>query len=134
MALKGRRVLLTEDNVMAAAIAQELIELTGAEVEHAENGKLAWQMLLEHEPGYYDIVLMDIQMPIMNGYEATKAIRAEAEQRPDMGTIPIIALSADAFADDIKQSRSSGMNDHMAKPLEIDILVSMLNKWVPKDK
>lgn len=134
LALKGRRVLLTEDNVMAAAIAQELIELTGAEVEHAENGKLAWQMLLEHEPGYYDIVLMDIQMPIMNGYEATKAIRAEAEQRPDMGAIPIIALSADAFADDIKQSRSSGMNDHMAKPLEIDILVSMLNKWVPKDK
>ena len=134
LALKGRRVLLTEDNVMAAAIAQELIGLTGAEVDHAENGKLAWEMLLEHEPGHYDIVLMDIQMPIMNGYEATRAIRAEASARPDLGTIPIIALSADAFADDVKQSRTAGMNDHMAKPLEIDILVSMLNKWVPKEK
>lgn len=132
LALKNYRILLTEDNVMAAAIAQELIGLTGAAVEHAENGKLAWEMLVQHEPGYYDIVLMDIQMPIMNGYEATKAIRSEASNRPDLGKIPIIALSADAFADDIKQSRVSGMNDHMAKPLEIEMLVSMLAKWLPK--
>ena len=127
---KGKRVLLTEDNVMAAAIAKELLGLTGADVEHAENGKLAVEMLQEHEPGYYDVVLMDIQMPIMNGYEATAAIREAGAERRDLAEIPIIALSADAFAEDVKQSQTSGMNDHMAKPLEIDTLVKMLQKWV----
>ena len=77
-----------------------------------------------------DIVLMDIQMPVMNGYEAATAIREAAAERPDMGEIPIIALSADAFAEDVKRTRSVGMNDHMAKPLEIDTLVRMLKKWV----
>ena len=127
----GKRVLLAEDNAMAAAIAQELIELTGAEVDHAENGKLALDLLLEHDPGRYDIVLMDIQMPIMNGYEATSAIREAAGDRPDLAEIPIVALSADAFAEDIRHAHSSGMNDHMSKPLEIDTFVRMLRKWVP---
>ncbi len=130
LAYTGKRVLLTEDNLMAAAIAEEIIGLTGAEVDHAENGKLAYEMVMEHEPGYYDIVLMDIQMPVMNGYEATSAIRAEAPRRPDMGELPIIALSADAFAEDVKHARAVGMNDHMAKPLEINALVRMLNKWM----
>ena len=127
---RGRRILLTEDNMMAATIAQELLELTGADVDHAENGKLAVDALLNHDPGHYDIVLMDIQMPVMNGYEAATAIREAAAERPDMGEIPIIALSADAFAEDVKRTRSVGMNDHMAKPLEIDTLVRMLKKWV----
>ena len=127
---EGRRVLLTEDNMMAAAIAEELIGMTGAAVEHAENGKLALDMLLERDPGYYDIVLMDIQMPVMNGYEAATAIRAEAGGRPDLGDIPIVALSADAFAEDIRHAHASGMNDHMSKPLEIETLVRMLQKWM----
>uniref|UniRef100_UPI0026F3C47E response regulator n=1 Tax=uncultured Adlercreutzia sp. TaxID=875803 RepID=UPI0026F3C47E len=127
---EGRRVLLTEDNMMAAAIAEELIGMTGADVEHAENGKLALDMLLERDPGYYDIVLMDIQMPVMNGYEAATAIRAEAGGRPDLGDIPIVALSADAFAEDIRHAHASGMNDHMSKPLEIETLVRMLQKWM----
>lgn len=126
----GRRVLLTEDNAMAAEIARELLEMTGATVEHAENGKLAVDMLLAHEPWYYDIVLMDIQMPVMNGYEAATAIREQAEARPDMGEIPIIALSADAFAEDVRHARNAGMSDHMAKPLEIETLVRMLKKWM----
>lgn len=130
LAFQGKRVLLTEDNPMAAEIARELVEMTGAAVEHAENGKLALDMLLEHEPGYYDIVLMDIQMPVMNGHEAASAIRAQADKRPDMGQIPIVALSADAFAEDVRHARSAGMNDHMSKPLEIETLVRMLKKWV----
>lgn len=130
LAFQGKRVLLTEDNPMAAEIARELVEMTGAAVEHAENGKLALDMLLAHEPGYYDIVLMDIQMPVMNGHEAAAAIRAQADKRPDMGQIPIVALSADAFAEDVRHARSAGMNDHMSKPLEIETLVRMLKKWV----
>lgn len=127
---KDKRVLLVEDNVMAAEIAKELLEMTGATVEHAENGKLALDMLLARDPGYYDIVLMDIQMPVMNGYESATAIREHASERPDMGEIPIVALTADAFAEDIRHARSAGMNDHMSKPLEIDTLVRMLQKWV----
>ena len=130
LAFQGKRVLLTEDNPMAAEIARELVEMTGAAVEHAENGKLALDMLLAHEPGYYDIVLMDIQMPVMNGHEAAAAIRAQADKRPDMGQIPIVALSADAFAEDVRHARSAGMNDHMSKPPEIETLVRMLKKWV----
>ncbi len=126
-----KRVLLTEDNVMASEIAKELIGMTGAAVEHAENGKLAVDMLLAHEPGYYDIVLMDIQMPVMNGYEAAETIRSHADERPDLGEIPIVALTADAFAEDIRHARSVGMNDHMSKPLEIENLVRMLQKWMP---
>lgn len=130
---EGRRILLTEDNEMAAAIAEEIIGMTGADVERARDGKQSYEMVRDHEPGYYDLVLMDIQMPVMNGYEATKAIRGEAISRPDMGEIPIIALSADAFADDVKRSESAGMNAHMAKPLEIEPLVRTLKQWLLED-
>ena len=130
LSFEGKRVLLAEDNVMAAAIAEELIEITGASVDHAENGKLAYEALRDNEPGYYDIVLMDIQMPVMNGYEATATIRKEGEVRPDMAQIPIVALSADAFAEDIRHAHSAGMNDHMSKPLDIETFVRMLRKWV----
>ena len=104
--------------------------MTGATVEHAENGKLAVEMLLAHEPDYYNIVLMDIQMPIINGYQAAETIRGHADERPDLGEIPIVALTADAFAEDIRHARSVGMNDHMSKPLEIENLVRMLQKWI----
>lgn len=127
---EGKRILLVEDNPMAALIAQEIIVMTGAEVEHVENGSIAVDMLRDSAPGYFDIVYMDIQMPVMNGYEATEAIRKKAESRPDLAEIPIIALSADAFAEDIKRALTAGMSDHMSKPLEIDPLVRMLRKWM----
>lgn len=129
----GRRILLVEDNTMAAAIAEELLELTGADVDHAENGSIAVDTLVESAPHTYDLVLMDIQMPVMNGYEATEAIRGYGMSgRPDLSEIPIIALSADAFSEDIKHAKTVGMNAHISKPLEIDTLVKTLGQWMPK--
>ena len=127
----GRRILLTEDNSLAAAIAEDILAMTGVEVERAENGRQAVKMATEHEPGYYDLVLMDIQMPLMNGYEATEAIRAAAQEgRPDLAKIPIIALTADAFAEDIRRAHAAGMNAHMSKPMEIEALVKTLQEWL----
>ena len=136
----GHRVLLTEDNSIAAAIALDILGLTGVEVEHAENGRLAVEKLLAAEPGHFDFVFMDIQMPVMNGYEAASAIRAAAEgrgldgttidARPDLAEIPIVALTADAFADDVARARAAGMNAHMSKPMEIEVLVKTLKEWL----
>ncbi len=127
----GRRVLLVEDNLIAASIGQEILETARLEVEHAANGQLAVNMVRDHPAGYYDIVFMDIQMPIMNGYEATRAIRAMAgEGRPDLTSLPIVALSADAFADDVTRSRAAGMDDHMAKPMQLDELLKTLGEWL----
>ena len=136
----GHRVLLTEDNSIAAAIALDIMGMTGLEVDHAENGRVAVDKLLDAEPGYYDLVFMDIQMPVMNGYEAATAIRAAAEgkgpdgvtidPRPDLGTIPVVALTADAFADDVARARAAGMNAHMSKPMEIELLVKTLKEWL----
>ena len=136
----GHRVLLTEDNSIAAAIALDILGMTGLEVDHAENGRRAVEMLLDSEPGHYDLVFMDIQMPVMNGYQAASAIRASAEgkglddividPRTDLGEIPIVALTADAFADDVARARAAGMNAHMSKPMEIELLVKTLNEWL----
>lgn len=136
----GHRVLLTEDNSIAAAIALDIMGMTGLEVDHAENGRIAVEKLLDAEPGHYDFVFMDIQMPVMNGYEAASAIRAAAQgrgldgttidPRPDLGEIPIVALTADAFADDVARARAAGMNAHMSKPMEIDLLVKTLKEWL----
>lgn len=128
---EGRRVLLAEDNFMASEIAKEIVGMTGAEVVHAENGQAAYEIIRDAEPGYFDIVLMDIQMPIKNGYEATKAIREEGENgRDDLLEIPIVALSADAFEEDIKNAFLSGMNAHLSKPLDITALVKALKKFI----
>ena len=136
----GHRVLLTEDNSIAAAIALDIMGMTGLEVDHAENGRIAVEKLLDAEPGYYDLVFMDIQMPVMNGYEAVSAIRAAATgkgldgediaPRPDLGDIPVVALTADAFADDVARARAAGMNAHMSKPMEIELLVKTLGEWL----
>ncbi|MEY8461131.1 response regulator [Eggerthellaceae bacterium 24-137] len=136
----GHRVLLTEDNSIAAAIALDIMGMTGLEVDHAENGRVAVDTLLDAEPGHYDLVFMDIQMPVMNGYEAARAIRAAAEgagpdgeaidARPDLGTIPVVALTADAFADDVARARAAGMNAHMSKPMEIELLIKTLKEWL----
>ena len=136
----GHRILLTEDNSIAAAIALDIMGMTGLEVDHAENGRVAVDMLLNAEPGYYELVFMDIQMPVMNGSEEAAAIRAGAEgkgpdgeaidPRPDLGTIPVVALTADAFADDVTRARAVGMNAHMSKPMEIELLVKTLKEWL----
>ena len=122
--LKGHRVLLAEDNDLNWEIAEELLSGLGLELERAENGKVCLDKFGESPEGYYDAILMDIRMPIMNGYEATRAIRAL--ERPDAAAIPIIAMSADAFSDDVQRCLDSGMNGHLAKPIDLDEVAATL--------
>lgn len=126
--LNGLRILLAEDNELNIDIAQTLLEDYGAEVHVAENGSIALERFKENEEGYFNAILMDCMMPVMNGFEATKAIR-ELE-RPDAETIPIIAMTANAFADDVKKCLDSGMNDHIAKPFEIGKVTQTVKRWV----
>jgi signal transduction histidine kinase/CheY-like chemotaxis protein len=126
--LKGKRVLLAEDNDLNAEIATEILSMTGIEVERAVNGSEAAERVSESEEGYYDIIFMDIQMPIMNGYDATRAIRAL--NRDDVKKLPIIAMTANAFTEDIQAARAAGMNEHVAKPLDLDALSKVLSKWL----
>lgn len=124
----GKRVLLAEDNELNCEVAQELLQIVGIQSETALNGQLAAECVLEKEPGYYDLIFMDIQMPIMNGYEATKKIRSS--NRYDLKNIPIIAMSADAFSEDIRKSKEAGMNDHISKPVDLERLETVLKKWI----
>jgi signal transduction histidine kinase/CheY-like chemotaxis protein len=126
--LSGKRVLLAEDNELNAEIAKEILEMTGLSVEHAENGAKAVDCVAESKDGYFDLVLMDIQMPVMNGYEATRAIRAI--DREYTKKLPIVAMTANAFAEDVLAAKGAGMDAHIAKPLEIDTLARVLNKWI----
>ncbi len=123
-----KRVLLAEDNDINAEIAEEIFGRAGLSVEHAWNGKEALNMLTEAEAGYYDIVFMDIQMPVMDGYEATRAIRSA--DRADLKAIPIIAMTANAFAEDVRAALQAGMNQHIAKPLDMQQLMKILQKWL----
>ena len=115
--LAGARVLLAEDNDLNAEIACELLGESGLEVEWAENGEEACRLFAESEPGYYDVVLMDVQMPVMDGYEATRCIRALP--RTDAADVPIIAMSANAFAEDVRASLECGMDAHLSKPIDM---------------
>lgn len=124
----GKRVLLVEDNELNIEVASELLEIVGLEVETAYNGKEAVEKVSEKPAGYYDLIFMDIQMPIMNGYEATAAIRAS--EREDLQEIPIIAMTADAFVDDVKKSKEAGMNGHIAKPVDIAKLEKAMEEWI----
>ena len=124
----GRRVLLAEDNEINQEIAIELIGMLGAAVDCAENGQQAVDMFRQAEPGTYDLIFMDIQMPVMDGYAAARAIRALP--RPDGGTIPIVAMTANAFVEDIRACEEAGMNAHLAKPVSMqqltDVMLSQL--------
>ncbi|MCI8374468.1 MAG: response regulator [Lachnospiraceae bacterium] len=124
----GKRVLLVEDNELNIEVATELLDVVGIKVEQALNGELALRCVLEHEPGYFDLIFMDIQMPVMNGYEAAKAIRGSG--REDLKRIPIIAMTADAFADDIRKAEEAGMNGHVSKPVDIGKLEDVLREWI----
>ena len=122
--LDGVRVLLAEDNDLNMEIATFFIEQHGAKVTTAHNGREAVELFANAPQGTFDLILMDIMMPVMNGYEATETIRGMA--REDAKTIPIIAMSANAFQDDIQKSRSVGMNDHLPKPLSTEKLLSAI--------
>ncbi len=124
----GKRLLLVEDNELNREIAEEIIGQTGVLVESVENGKEALERFEEMGENYYDLIFMDIQMPVMNGYEATAAIRRLP--RKDAARIPIIAMTANAFAEDIQQSKRAGMNEHLTKPLEIEQLMQCLERWL----
>lgn len=125
---KGRRVLLVEDNVINQEIAMEIIGATGVTVECASDGKEGLERFEARPEGYFDMILMDIQMPVMNGYEATRAIRKLP--RGDALSVPILALSANAFAEDIAASREAGMNEHMTKPLDINRVMAEMERWI----
>lgn len=128
VSLEGKRILLAEDIPENAEIVVDLLDLEGAECEHAENGKIAVDMFNASEPGYYDVVLMDLRMPVMDGITAAKEIRRS--QRPDAGDIPIIALTANAFESDVNESLKSGMNAHLSKPADSDKLYETLKYYI----
>lgn len=124
MSLEGVNILLVEDNPLNQDIAKFLLENMGAKIKMANNGQEAVEQFSASQPGDIDIILMDIMMPVMNGYEAAKAIRSM--DRPDAAEIPIIAMTANAFIDDKQQAFEVGMNEHLAKPLDKDLLLKTL--------
>ena len=125
---KGKRLLVVEDNKLNREITVTILEQTGILTEQAEDGSVAVKMVKEAAPGYYDLILMDIQMPIMDGYEATKQIRALPDKR--LAQLPIIAVSANAFEEDKKASLAAGMDGHIAKPINVPDLFALMQKLI----
>ena len=123
----GKRILLVEDNELNREIAGEILQMTGAKVETAENGKIAVEKVEASPKGSYDLIFMDIQMPVMNGYEATAAIRSLPGAK---GKLPIVAMTANAFAEDVQLAKNTGMNGHIAKPLDMNKLNDVLKNWL----
>lgn len=128
----GKRLLLAEDNEINREIASVLLQERGALIEEAENGKLAVECFEASAYRYYDAILMDIMMPVMNGYEAAREIRAS--EHPQGKTIPIVAMTANAFAEDVKASKDAGMNAHIAKPVDVDVLFRTLTEVMKEDE
>ncbi|WP_331491084.1 response regulator [Schaedlerella arabinosiphila] len=128
--LEGLRFLAAEDNEINAEILVEILSIEGAECEVAENGRMAVERFTNAEAGEFDAILMDVQMPVMNGYDATRAIRSLP--REDAATIPIIAMTANAFAEDEKEALDAGMNVHLAKPIDIDLLKEVIKQCIIK--
>ena len=118
-------MLLAEDNELNYEIASELLQELGMEVDWAQDGQVCVEKFLQSQPDWYDIVLMDLRMPVMDGHSAARAIRALGD--PGLANVPIVALSANTFDEDRKQSAESGMNAHLAKPLDIDRLLEVIS-------
>lgn len=125
---EGRRILLVEDNAMNREIAVEILSETGVAVDTAENGQIAVNLVKDAPAGTYDLIFMDMQMPVMDGCTAAEHIRAL--KREDAKTLPIIAMTANAFADDRQKTKDAGMNGHLAKPIDMDQLRLVLEKWL----
>ena len=128
ISLEGLRMLVAEDNDINAEILEELLSCEGVSCERTVNGQEALERFRQTPPGSFAAVLMDIQMPVMNGYEAARAIRGL--DRPDAKTIPIVAMTANAFAEDVQNSMESGMNVHLAKPINMAVLKSVLEQLI----
>ena len=128
--LEGKRILLAEDIEVNRMILMNLLEETGVEIVEAFDGALALECFSNSPEGYFDLVFMDIQMPNMNGYEAARAIRQL--DRQDAKAVPILAMTANAYREDIEAAREAGMNSHLAKPIDINAVIAALNKWLNK--
>lgn len=127
-----KRLLLVEDNELNREIAEELLAASGFLIDKAENGSIAVEKVKNSAHGYYSLILMDIQMPVMNGYEASKAIRALDDK--ELASIPIVAMTANAFEEDKQQALNSGMNAHVAKPFDINNLKELLDEILEQNE
>lgn len=125
-AMDGRLFLVAEDNELNAEILTEMLHMEGADCELAENGRQALELFQKSEPGHYDMVLMDVQMPVMNGYEATRQIRACSH--PEASTIPIVAMTANTFAEDVRDALDAGMDGHLAKPVDMSAVKALVGQ------
>ena len=126
--LAGRRILLAEDMIVNAEIMVMVLAMRDMETDIAGNGQEAVDMFAQHEVGYYDAILMDMRMPVMDGLEATRTIRSM--DRDDAGTIPVIALTANAFDEDVQRSMQAGLNAHLSKPVEPEALFRTLESLI----
>ena len=126
--LEGLHFLAAEDNMINAEILKEILAMEGAECVIVENGQLAVERFKSAKAGEFDAILMDAQMPVMNGYEATRAIRAL--EHKDAGQIPIIAMTANAFAEDQKAALDAGMNVHLPKPIDVELLKKVIRECI----
>ena len=124
--IRGLHVLLAEDNELNMEIAEFLLQNEGADVTRAWNGQEVVEIFKKSRSGEFDVILMDIMMPVMNGYEATKRIRSM--DREDSKTIPIIAMTANAFTEDRLKAKKAGMNEHIAKPVDVKLLVKVIHE------
>ena len=129
--LEGRKILMAEDNDLNAEIVTFQLEDVGMELTRAENGVQAVELFRQNAPGTFDVILMDVMMPEMDGHEATRIIRG-MEDRPDGKTIPIIAMTANAFAEDVQESLDAGMNAHLVKPLSPEELLKTIGAMLKK--
>lgn len=126
--LDGHKILLIEDNLLNIEIALHMLANFKLEVETAKNGKDGYEKFINSDKDYYSLILMDVQMPIWNGYEATKAIRESSH--PNAKIIPILAMTADAFSEDVEKAVKAGMNEHISKPIEPNTLYKVLKKYL----
>lgn len=125
--LTGLHFLAAEDNEINAEILAEILSIEGASCEVAENGQIALERFKNSKEGEFSAILMDVQMPVMNGYDATRAIRGL--QRSDARTIPIIAMTANAFAEDEKEALDAGMDVHLSKPIDVELLKKVIKEY-----
>ena len=129
--LDGLLFLVAEDNELNIEILTELLSMEGARCEVAGNGQEAAEMFEKSESGHYDMILMDVQMPVMNGYDATRRIRASAH--PQALTIPIAAMTANTFAEDVREAMDAGMDGHLAKPIDMEAVKELVGRLVKRD-